>query len=153
MADPEKRGGTTTFLVRDAAGDLAAGVSTCGWALKYPGRVGDSCVVGAGLYADNGVGAAACTGHGELTIRAGTARAVVLHMQHGMSVADACRTAADDLRRLARDFPGAITIHAMDAAGATFVLALGRSPPMSVCWYWDDTRGAPEQCPAVPAEW
>ncbi len=72
-ADPETAGGTTVFLVQDATGDIAAGVSTCGWAFKYPGRLGDSPIIGAGCYADNRYGAAACTGMGELAIRAGTA--------------------------------------------------------------------------------
>ena len=66
--------GTTITLVKDRAGQIGAGVSTCGWAFKYPGRLGDSPVIGAGCYADNRYGAAACMGQGELTIRAGTAR-------------------------------------------------------------------------------
>ena len=152
-ADPEKAGGTVTFLVRDAAGDLAAGVSTCGWAMKYPGRLGDSPVIGAGSYADNLAGAAACTGHGELAIRASSARAIVLYMQTGMTVEEACRAAARDLRRLVRTFPSAITLHAVDAAGRPFVLALGKAPEMAVYWWWTDGMAAPELAKAVCEDW
>lgn len=56
---------------------MAGGVSTSGWAYKYPGRLGDSPVIGAGLYVDERYGAAACTHTGEMTIRAGTARLAV----------------------------------------------------------------------------
>jgi beta-aspartyl-peptidase (threonine type) len=55
--DPELAKGTVNFLARDAQGNLCAGTSTSGWAWKYPGRLGDSPVIGAGLYADNRVGA------------------------------------------------------------------------------------------------
>ncbi|MEJ7652563.1 MAG: isoaspartyl peptidase/L-asparaginase [Chloroflexia bacterium] len=55
------------FIALDSDGDLACGVSTSGWAFKYPGRLGDSPIIGAGNYADP-LGAAACTGRGELAI-------------------------------------------------------------------------------------
>ena len=58
--------GTTTFLVQDADGHMAGGVSTSGLAYKYPGRVGDSAVIGAGLYVDDRYGAVACTHTGEI---------------------------------------------------------------------------------------
>ena len=63
-ADPETAHGTVCFLARDGQGNTAVGVSTSGWAWKYPGRLGDSPIVGAGNYADNRHGAAACTGFG-----------------------------------------------------------------------------------------
>ena len=56
--------GTVNFLVRDQHGDIACGVSTSGWRWKYPGRLGDSPIIGAGNYADNRNGAAACTEYG-----------------------------------------------------------------------------------------
>lgn len=152
-ADPEKAGGTVTCLVVDAAGNLASGVSTCGWAMKYPGRLGDSPVIGAGSYADNRAGAAACTGHGELAIRAGSARAIVLYMKMGMTVEEACRAAADDLRHLSRPFPSALTLHAVDAKGRPFVLALGKAPEMAIYWWWTDGMLAPELAAAVCEEW
>lgn len=95
--DPERVAGTVNFLALDAAGNLAGGVSTSGWAWKYPGRLGDSPVIGAGNYADSRYGAAACTGYGELAVRASTARMVVAGMQAGLSPDDACAAALAEL--------------------------------------------------------
>ncbi len=154
-ADPETAGGTTTFLVQDAAGDLATGVSTCGWAFKtIPGHrpLGDSPVIGAGSYADNRFGAAACTGHGELTIRAGTARAVVLYMKMGMTVKEACAEALNDLRALRRDFQGGVTLHAIDAAGKSHVIAIGLGGGLTY-WLWQDGMAAAEERSITPEDW
>ena len=71
-AEPEKDAGTVNFIAMDKYGDICTGVSTSGWAWKYPGRLGDSPVIGAGNYAHNRYGAAACTGMGEMAIRAST---------------------------------------------------------------------------------
>jgi L-asparaginase / beta-aspartyl-peptidase len=81
--DPETGRDTTVFLAQDAAGNICSGTSTSGWGWKYPGRLGDSPIVGAGSYADTRYGAAACTGAGEMTIRCCTARSVVLYMKRG----------------------------------------------------------------------
>ena len=70
--DPERVLGTVNFIAIDSAGDISSGISTSGWAWKYPGRIGDSPIIGAGNYADNRYGACACTGMGEMAIRAGT---------------------------------------------------------------------------------
>ena len=151
-ADPETAGGTTTWLVKDAAGELAAGVSTCGWAFKYPGRLGDSPVIGAGSYADVRYGAAACTGMGELTIRAGTARAVVLYMKMGMSVEEACREAVADLRSLTRLWRGGVTLHAIDAQGRPHVVSIGRGHEVKY-WIWAAGMAAPEERAAAIELW
>lgn len=98
--DPERVAGTVNFLAQDRAGRLASAVSTSGWAWKYPGRLGDSPIIGAGNYADDRYGAAACTGWGELAIRAGTARTVVLYLKMGMPLEEACRNAFQDLAAL-----------------------------------------------------
>ena len=98
--DPERVAGTVNFIAQDQAGNIASAVSTSGWAWKYPGRLGDSPIIGAGNYADNRYGAAACTGWGELAIRAGTARSVVLHLRHGYTLEAACREAFLDLATL-----------------------------------------------------
>jgi beta-aspartyl-peptidase (threonine type) len=151
-ADPETAGGTTTFLAKDTAGGIAAGVSTCGWAFKYPGRLGDSPVIGAGCYADNRYGAAACTGHGELTIRAGTARSVVLYLKMGMTVEESCAEALNDLRALHRDFEGGVTLHALDAAGKPHVAAIGLGGGLTY-WLWQDDTDAPEELSITPEDW
>lgn len=92
--------GTVNFLARDRYGDLASAVSTSGVAWKYPSRVGDSPIVGAGNYCDNRYGAVACTGRGELAIRASTARSVILYMKMGMSLLEAGLEALRDLAYL-----------------------------------------------------
>ncbi len=116
-ADPEKPNETVNFIARDDRGDIACGVSTSGWAWKYPGRLGDSPIIGAGNYADNRYGAAACTGRGEMAIRAGTARSVVLYMKTGMSLAEAGTEAMKDLHRVVDPYIGSMNIVAMDARG------------------------------------
>ncbi len=95
--DPEKAAGTVNFIAQDNQGRIASAVSTSGWAWKYPGRVGDSPIIGAGNYADDRYGAAACTGYGELAIRAATARSLVLYLKHGIALEEACRAAFADL--------------------------------------------------------
>lgn len=97
--DPERIHGTVNVLALDGRGDIASGVSTSGWSWKYPGRLGDSPVIGAGNYCDNRWGAAACTGHGELAIRGSLARAAVMHMEYGLPVHDACARALRDAPR------------------------------------------------------
>lgn len=135
-------GGTTIFLARDGQGRMAGGVSTSGWAYKYPGRAGDSPIIGAGLYVDERYGAVACTHTGEMTIRAGTARAVVAYLKMGATVEEACREAADDLRRLRGGFLGAVVIHVLDRQGQPFVLSL--DAPGAGYWWWDGASPAAE---------
>ena len=89
--------GTVNFLALDSAGDLASAVSTSGLGWKYPGRVGDSPIIGAGNYCDNRYGAVACTGMGELAIRLSTARSLILYMKMGMSIQEAGLEALRDL--------------------------------------------------------
>ncbi|GAB4441168.1 MAG: N(4)-(beta-N-acetylglucosaminyl)-L-asparaginase [Anaerolineae bacterium] len=115
--DPQHAGGTTVYLAQDAAGNIAAATSTSGCAWKYPGRLGDTPVVGAGLYADNRYGAAACTGIGELAIRTSLARSTVLYMKMGMSVEEAVHEAMDDMTTLPDWRAGGLTLYAIDAAG------------------------------------
>lgn len=119
-ADPKRSGGTTVYLAQDANGDIAAVTSTSGWAWKYPGRLGDTPIAGAGFYADNRYGAAACTGMGEIAIRSGLARMVVAFMQMGRTVEQAVREALADIV-YHRDQTTGITVYAIDAAGGHFV--------------------------------
>jgi beta-aspartyl-peptidase (threonine type) len=113
----EKIAGTTNVIAMDASGDMACGVSTSGWAWKYPGRVGDSPIIGAGNYCDNRYGACGCTGYGEMAMRANTAHSVVLYLKMGMTLAQAAREAMKDLRALTVPFPPGMNLVAMDAGG------------------------------------
>jgi beta-aspartyl-peptidase (threonine type) len=109
--------GTVNFLALDGNGDMAAAVSTSGIAWKYPGRVGDSPIVGAGLYCDNRYGAAACTGMGELALRASTARSLILYMKMGMSLSDAGLETLRDLEALDGALGYYMNIVALSPAG------------------------------------
>jgi len=115
--DPERVTSTVNFIAIDKNGDICTGVSTSGWAWKYPGRVGDSPIIGAGNYADNRYGACACTGMGEMAIRASTAHSVVLYMKMGMSVTEASQQAMEDLRDLGGDYIGGMNLIALDKNG------------------------------------
>jgi len=82
--------GTIHCSVLDARGDLAACTTTSGLSFKLPGRVGDSPIVGAGLYVDNGIGAAGATGRGEAVMQScGTFR-IVQAMAGGIEPTSAC---------------------------------------------------------------
>jgi beta-aspartyl-peptidase (threonine type) len=87
---------TMNVIVRDTTGHVVSAVTTSGVAWKYPGRAGDSPIIGAGNYVDDRFGAAACMGLGEITIRTGAAvRAVMmLELGHGLAAAGAAVVAA-----------------------------------------------------------
>jgi beta-aspartyl-peptidase (threonine type) len=104
MARPDGPWGTVNVLALDAAGNLAVAVSTSGYPWKFPGRVGDSALIGAGNYCDNRFGAAACTGRGELAIRASTARCAVLALAGGKDPAQACASVLAETAELPDDF-------------------------------------------------
>ncbi len=104
MSPPAGPMGTVNVLALDASGSLAAGVSTSGYPWKYPGRVSDSAIIGAGNYCDNRVGAAACTGRGELAIRGTTARSVLRALAAGADPAQACAVALAETLDLPDEF-------------------------------------------------
>lgn len=93
---------TIALLVLGPDGDLAGGCSTSGWSGKLPGRVGDSPIIGSGLYLDNDVGAAGSTGLGENVMRYCGTFLVVELMRQGLTPEAACFEA---LRRIARHDP------------------------------------------------
>jgi N4-(beta-N-acetylglucosaminyl)-L-asparaginase len=93
--------GTINCLALDAKGDISGCTTTSGLAWKIPGRVGDSPIIGAGLYLDNDVGAAGSTGRGEENIKVAGGHTVVELMRRGMSPTDACLEA---LQRVARNY-------------------------------------------------
>lgn len=145
--DPEIGRDTTVFLAQDKAGNIGAGTSTSGWGWKYPGRLGDSPIIGAGSYADTRYGACACTGVGEMSIRAGTSRAVVLYMKMGMSVEAAVYEAVEDMRALKGGLIGRITIHAIDRSGGHKVVAVNGLPENHY-WLWREGEATSASHPA-----
>jgi N4-(beta-N-acetylglucosaminyl)-L-asparaginase len=82
--------GTINCLALDASFDLSGVTTTSGLAWKIPGRVGDSPLIGCGLYVDNEIGAAGSTGRGEEVIYINGARSVVEYMKRGMTPEQAC---------------------------------------------------------------
>jgi beta-aspartyl-peptidase (threonine type) len=105
-----ERKGTVNFIALDAKGHMASAVSTSGWGYKYPGRVGDSPIVGAGNYCDERHGGAACTGFGELAMRALTAKGVVDRLAMGLSPSDAARMGIADVNEIDRPDPAAMNV-------------------------------------------
>ena len=104
MQVPDPPWDTVNVLALDAAGNLAVGVSTSGYPWKYPGRISDSAIIGAGNYCDNAVGGAACTGRGELAIRGTTARAVLYALAADGDPAKACAEALAETLDLPDEF-------------------------------------------------
>ena len=84
---------TIGMIALDAHGNLSGACTTSGLAFKMHGRVGDSPIIGAGLYVDNEIGAATATGHGEEVIRIAGCHLVVELMRQGKSPQKACEEA------------------------------------------------------------
>ncbi len=89
----EQTHGTVNVLAVDSNGDIAGITSTSGMSYKVPGRIGDSPIIGAGLYVDNSVGAAGATGRGEDVIKSCASYYIVLRMKEGRSPQEACQDA------------------------------------------------------------
>lgn len=92
---PGDEHGTVNVLAVDANGDVAGITTTSGFAWKVPGRVGDSPIIGAGLYVDNAVGAAGATGRGEDVIKSCASYFIVMRMRDGRSPQEACQDAVE----------------------------------------------------------
>lgn len=92
---------TIGMIALDAEGNLSGACTTSGMAYKMHGRVGDSPIIGAGLFVDNEIGAATATGHGEEVIRTCGTHLVVELMRHGYSPQKACEEA---VKRIHKNF-------------------------------------------------
>ena len=138
----DKHHGTVNIQAMDENGDIASAVSTSGTALKFPGRLGDSPVIGAGNYCDNRYGAAACTGRGELAIRNSTARTIIHYMEDGLSVREAAFRAMKDIHAL--NTFGGMNCLALDDEGNT-VSASTREDRESIHWYMAAGMKEPEK--------
>lgn len=110
--------GTVGAVALDRDGRVAAATSTGGRMRKREGRIGDSAVIGAGTYADDGAGAASCTGAGEVIIRFGLAKAAVDLLRDGR---DPQEVAEQVVRALTRRFGGEAGIILIDRFGRTGV--------------------------------
>jgi beta-aspartyl-peptidase (threonine type) len=107
--------GTVGAVALDRQGNLAAGTSTGGITYVYPGRVGDSPIIGAGTYAENASCAVSCTGHGELFIRYTVAADVAARVKYRK---DPLQKSADDvLAGLPHERGGVGGLIALDRSG------------------------------------
>ncbi len=136
--DIEHHYGTTNVLAIDKNGDIAGCTTTSGLSFKLNGRVGDSPIIGAGLYVDNEVGAAGATGRGEDVIKSCASYYMVLRMKDGRTPQQACEDAlkmiADRYKKVNPDFFPSEKFVAINKAGETgCATMIGKSnPAMSV---------------------
>ncbi|MGR5500364.1 N(4)-(beta-N-acetylglucosaminyl)-L-asparaginase [Vibrio sp. DNB22_10_4] len=148
ITDPEKVRDTTVFLTKDVNKSMYAATSTSGWAWKYPGRLGDSPIAGAGFYADSRYGAAACTHTGEMTIRANTSYSIIMAMRLGYSLDKAIEMAINELHHLETGFLAGVVIHAIDKDDNYRVINVGCEEEIKY-WVYKTGMSKPEQKVAV----
>jgi N4-(beta-N-acetylglucosaminyl)-L-asparaginase len=91
---------TIGMIAMDTKGNLSGSCTTSGMAFKMRGRVGDSPLIGAGLFVDNEVGACVATGQGEDVIRMSGSHTVVEFIRHGLSPTEACKRAIERIVRI-----------------------------------------------------
>lgn len=143
--------GTVHCSALSATGDLAGTTSTSGLSWKLPGRVGDSPIIGAGLYCDNTIGSAGATGRGEAVIQVGGSRTIVARMEAGDSPTEACLhvlkliAARTKVKRLldAQGRPNfGVTLYALRKDGAFGSATMWGDPRMPPKFAVCDARGA-----------
>ncbi|MBU2559156.1 MAG: N(4)-(beta-N-acetylglucosaminyl)-L-asparaginase [Bacteroidetes bacterium] len=111
---------TIGLLAIDEQGDIAGACTTSGMAFKHPGRVGDSPIIGAGLFVDNEVGAATATGEGEAVMKTLGSFLIVELMRQGYSPQQACEQAVHRIAIKLKPHPNfQIGYIAMNKAGET----------------------------------
>jgi N4-(beta-N-acetylglucosaminyl)-L-asparaginase len=121
---------TVAVLARDKNGSLGGVCTTSGLAHKLPGRVGDSPLIGHGLYVDNTAGAAGATGVGEEIIRIGGSLLIVEAMRAGRSAQEACELAIRKVNRVAVGrgvHPEQVAFLALDTQGRVGAACTTRS--------------------------
>ena len=126
--------GTVGAVVRDAAGNIAAGTSTGGTFFKHPGRVGDSPLIGCGCYADNLSAAVSCTGHGEPIMKIVMAKAAADFVGNGHTPQTAADMAVGALARRTSGVGGLIVVDRHGGTGVSF-----STPHMS--WAFRSSNG------------
>lgn len=121
--------GTTNVLAVDADGDIAGITTTSGMSWKIPGRIGDSPIIGAGLYVDNSVGAAGATGRGEDVIKSCASYFIVMRMREGRTPQQACEDAVemivDRYRAIGNDYVPGEKFVALNKAGEYGCASMG----------------------------
>jgi len=123
----------------DQYGTMSAGASTGGIAIMLPGRVGDTPLIGCGIYADNEAGAVSMTGIGETIIRLAMAKEIVDRLTNGVSPAKVTKIV---LERLVRKVHGSAGALVMSRDGR---LAIQHVTSRMAAGYWDG-RSKPFVC-------
>jgi beta-aspartyl-peptidase (threonine type) len=108
---------TVGAVALDKHGDVAAATSTGGFPLKFPGRMGDSPLIGCGTYADNQSGACSATGIGEIAIRLVLAKTVCNYMAFGKTAQEAVEEAVNLVNQRFHLIPNSIGLIAVSAKG------------------------------------
>ncbi len=121
---------TVGMVLLDSKGDIYGGCSTSGLSGKTPGRVGDSCIIGAGLYVDNEIGGAAATGMGEKIMMFCGSFLIVENMRRGMSPQKACEEVIKRMiSRGEKEWVGFIALNKQGEYGAA---SLGKEFPYAI---------------------
>jgi N4-(beta-N-acetylglucosaminyl)-L-asparaginase len=94
---------TIGMVAMDAKGNLSGSCTTSGMGFKMRGRLGDSPIIGAGLFVDNEVGAVAATGQGEDVIRVAGSHTVVEYMRQGLSPEQACKKTIERIVKIKKE--------------------------------------------------
>lgn len=144
---------TVGMCALDMNGNIVAGTSTSGLFMKKEGRVGDSPVIGSGLYADSEVGAATATGLGEDLMKGCISYEIVRSMKEGLSAQEACDKAINELDKLLkrkRNKSGDLSVVAIDKdgnfgvatniEGFSFVYASANHPPKVYLTFIEDGK-------------
>jgi len=114
-------GDTVGAVALDSRGVIASGTSTGGTPNKYPGRVGDSPLIGCGTYADSSIGGASCTGWGEAIIKVVLAKTVIDLMEYnGGDPTAAAQSSIQQLGKKADGFGGVIVLHKSGTPAVAF---------------------------------
>jgi N4-(beta-N-acetylglucosaminyl)-L-asparaginase len=130
--------GTVNVIAIDTNGDIAGCTTTSGLSFKMNGRVGDSPIIGAGLYVDNEVGAAGATNRGEEVIKSCGSYYVVLKMKEGRTPQQACEDAlqmiVDKYRKVNPDYFPSVNFVAINKSGEMGCSGLtgNRNPRMTI---------------------
>jgi len=133
--------GTINCLALDAKGDLAGVTSTSGLSFKIPGRIGDSPIIGAGLYVDNEIGAAGSTGRGESNLVNLGSYSVVQFMSQGLGPEEACLRALEKIARTTKLLPRLLNAEGKPAFGLRFY-ALNKKGESGAASMWSGSQYA-----------
>lgn len=112
--------GTVGAVALDKKGNIAAATSTGGTSNCLPGRIGDSCIIGAGCYANNTTCAVSGTGEGEYLIRGVIAHTISMMIEQGMGLQEACKFVVNTRNHHNKGHIGVISVNALGEVGIAF---------------------------------